>query len=84
MPPNRQQCHFVCGRFTLNQVTGFSLTAARSATVHRQKSNFAELLLGMCAVAGFRARFFLVRPALLPRLAQAARGRFARLDSTLR
>jgi len=27
---------------------------------------------------------FLVRPALLPRLAQAARGRFARLDSTLR
>ena len=30
------------------------------------------------------AHGFLVRPALLPRLAQAARGRFARLDSTLR
>jgi len=44
------------------------------------ESNFAELLLGALRVPDV-AHGFLVRPALLPRLAQAARGRFARLDS---
>jgi hypothetical protein len=46
-------------------------------------SNFAELLLGALRVPNV-AHGFLVRPALLPRFAQAARGRFARLDPPLR
>jgi hypothetical protein len=45
--------------------------------------NFPELLFGALRVPDV-SRGFLVRPALLPRLAQAARGRFARLDSPLR
>ena len=47
------------------------------------KSCFAELLLGALRVPDV-AHGFLVRPALLPRLAKAARGRFARLDPPLR
>jgi hypothetical protein len=43
--------------------------------------NFAELLLGALRVPDVAHGF---RPALLSRLAQAARGRFARLDSPLR
>lgn len=46
------------------------------------ESNFAELLLGALRVPEV-AHGFLVRPALLPRLAQTARGCFARLDSPL-
>lgn len=41
-----------------------------------------ELLLGALRVPDV-AHGFLVSPALLPRLAQAARGRFARLDPPL-
>jgi hypothetical protein len=42
------------------------------------ESSFAELLLGALRVPDVAHGLF-VRPALLPRLAQAARGRFARL-----
>ena len=47
------------------------------------ESSFTELLLGALRVPDVAHGLF-VRPALLPRLAQAARGRFARLDSPLR
>lgn len=46
-------------------------------------ADFRKLLLGALRVPDV-ARCFLVRPALFPRLAQAARGRFARLDPPLR
>jgi hypothetical protein len=45
------------------------------------ESNFAELLLAVLRVPDVAHGF---HPALLPRLAQAARGRFARFDSPLR
>jgi len=47
------------------------------------ESGFEELLLGALRVSDV-AHGFLVRPALLPRLAQAARGRLAHLDPPLR
>jgi hypothetical protein len=47
------------------------------------KSSFAELLLGALRMPDV-VRSSFVRPALFPRLAKAARGRFARLDSPLR
>jgi hypothetical protein len=46
-------------------------------------SGFTELLLGALRVPDVAHGFF-VCPALFPRLAQAARGRFARLDPPLR
>jgi hypothetical protein len=46
------------------------------------ESNFTELLLGALRVPDV-AHGFLVRPTLFPRLAQAARGRFLRLDAPL-
>lgn len=52
--------------------------AARRAS----EANFGELLSGALCVPNV-ARGFLVGPALFPRLAQAARGRLARLDSAL-
>jgi hypothetical protein len=45
------------------------------------ESSFAELLLGALRVPDAAHGF---HPALLPRLARAARGRFGRLDSPLR
>jgi hypothetical protein len=47
------------------------------------ESNFSELLLGALRVPDV-AHGFLVRPALFPRLAQAARGCLVRLDPPLR
>jgi hypothetical protein len=46
-------------------------------------ANFRKLLLRALRVPDV-AHGFLVRPALFPRLAQTARGRFARLDPPLR
>jgi hypothetical protein len=46
-------------------------------------ADFRKLLLRALRVPDV-ARRFLVSPALFPRLAQAARGRFARLDPPLR
>lgn len=55
------------------------MTATRRASL----AYFRKLLLRALRVPDV-ARRFLVRPALFPRLAQAARGRFVRLDSPLR
>jgi len=60
-----------------------SLTRIGLIPAPPSEANFAELLLGALRVPDV-AHGFLVRPALLPRLAQTARGRFTRLDSPLR
>jgi hypothetical protein len=74
--------NFVRGCFTLNQGTGGFDGGAVSGGASSE-SSFAELLLGALHVPDVAHGLF-VRPSLLPRLAQAARGRFARLDSSLR
>jgi hypothetical protein len=57
-----------------------SLTRIGLIPAPPSESNFAELLLGALRVPDVAHGF---HPALLSRLAQAARGRFARLDSPL-
>ena len=58
-----------------------SLSASRAT--EPSVTNFAELLFGALRVPDV-AHGFLVRPTLFPRFAQAARGRFARLNPPLR
>ena len=58
-----------------------SLTQIGQIPAPPSEANFRKLLLGALRVPDVAHGF---HPALLSRLAQAARGRFARLDSPLR
>jgi hypothetical protein len=80
--PNRQQCQFRLRAFYFEPSDGIFCGGAVSGGASSE-SSFAELLLGALRVPDVAHGLF-VRPTLLPRLAEAARGRFARLDSTLR
>ena len=66
--------------FPSQRSDGIFSTAALFAP---SEADFRKLLLGALRVPDV-AGGFLVRPALFPRLAQAARGRFARFDPPLR
>jgi hypothetical protein len=60
-----------------------SLTRIGLIPAPPSEANFRKLLFGALRVPDV-AHGLLVCPSLLPRLAQAARGRFTRLDSPLR
>ena len=68
-------------RESLDAVTIEAFPGGKGFGGASSESNFAELLLGALRVPDVAHGF---HPALLSRLAQAARGRFARLDSPLR